>query len=103
MNKVVHIKKEPYDVYIGRGYGSKWGNPFTHIADKKTAAQYIVASREEDVQKYREWILEGEGKWLLDHLHELEGKTLGCWCAPKLCHGNALIEIINERKQNNNE
>lgn len=24
--KVVHCKKEPYDVYIGRG--SKWENPF---------------------------------------------------------------------------
>lgn len=24
--KVVHCKKEKYDVYIGRG--SKWGNPF---------------------------------------------------------------------------
>lgn len=96
--KVVHFKREPHDVYIGRP--SKWGNPFTHIADKKTAAQFIVASREEAVQKYKEWILEGDGKWLLEHLHELEGKTLGCWCAPKLCHGNALIEIINERKNN---
>lgn len=25
---VVHCKREPYDVYIGRG--SKWGNPFSH-------------------------------------------------------------------------
>ena len=99
--KVVHFKREPHDEYIGRP--SKWGNPFTHIADKKTAAQFIVASREEAVQKYKEWILEGDGQWLLDHLHELEGKTLGCWCAPKLCHGNALIEIINERKKMNNE
>jgi len=95
--KVVHFKREPHDVYIGRP--SKWGNPFTHIADKKTAAKYIVASREEAVQKYKEWILEGEGQWLLEHLHELEGKTLGCWCAPKLCHGNALIEIINEKNK----
>jgi len=29
MIRVVHCKREPYDVYIGRG--SKWGNPFTHI------------------------------------------------------------------------
>ena len=26
MIKVVHINKEEYDIYIGRG--SKWGNPF---------------------------------------------------------------------------
>lgn len=101
MSRVVHFKKEKYDVYIGRP--SKWGNPFTHIDDRKTAAHFIVSSREEAVQKYKEWILEGDGKWLLDHLHELEGKTLGCWCAPKLCHGNALIEIINERKKMSKE
>jgi hypothetical protein len=104
--KVVHFKKEPCDVYVGRP--SKWGNPFTHIADKKTAAQFIVASREEAVQKYREWILEGDGKWLLDHLHELEGKTLGCWCCQTpsyyvegmkmICHGEVLMEILENDK-----
>ena len=94
--KVVHFKKEPYDVYIGRG--SRWGNPFTHIDNKPTKATQIVSSREEAVQKYREWILEGDGQWLLEHLAELEGKTLGCWCAPKLCHGSVLIEIIEQRK-----
>ncbi len=93
--KVVHFKKEKYDVYIGRP--SKWGNPFTHIDDRRTAAKFIVGSREDAVSSYKEWILNGDGRWLLEHLHELEGKTLGCWCAPKKCHGDALIEIINER------
>lgn len=91
--KVVHFKKEKYDVYIGRG--SKWGNPFTHITDKPTTAKFIVASREEAIQKYKEWLLEGEGKWLLEHLHELKGKTLGCWCHPKACHGDVLLELAN--------
>ena len=31
MTKVVHCKKELYDVYIGRP--SKWGNPFSHIKE----------------------------------------------------------------------
>lgn len=26
--KVVHFKKEPFDIYIGRP--SVWGNPFSH-------------------------------------------------------------------------
>lgn len=109
--KVVHFKKEPYDVYVGRP--SKWGNPFTHIDDRKTAAKFIVASREEAIQKYKEWILEGDGKWLLEHLHELEGKTLGCWCCQTpsyyvegmkmICHGEALMEIINQRKKMSKE
>ena len=95
---VVHCKKEPYNVYIGRP--SKWGNPFTHIADKKTAAQFVVSSRDEAVEAYRLWITEGEGKHLLEDLHELRGKVLGCWCAPKACHGDVLLKLIEEKYGN---
>jgi hypothetical protein len=90
--KVVHCKKEPYDVYIGRP--SKWGNPFTHIKDKKTKAEFIVETRDEAVDKYRDWILSNPE--LLKDLHELKGKTLGCWCKPKSCHGDVLIELIDK-------
>lgn len=24
---------------------------------------------------------------------ELRGKVLGCWCAPKMCHGDVLAEL----------
>jgi hypothetical protein len=92
--KVVHIKKEAYDVYVGRP--TQWGNPFTHLADKKTLAKHIVATREEAVEKYREWITEGEGKWLLEHLPKLKGKTLACWCHPKACHADVLFELANK-------
>lgn len=33
-------------------------------------------------------------------LDELKDKILGCWCAPKLCHGHVLVELINERYEN---
>lgn len=91
--KVVHCKKERYDVYIGRP--SKWGNPFTHKKDQKTLAKYIVNSREEAIEKYKEWITNGEGKYLLKDLHELKNKTLGCWCKPNNCHGDILIELLD--------
>lgn len=93
--KVVHCKKETYDVYIGRG--SKWGNPYSH--KEGTTAKYILPTRAEAVEAYRDYILNGEGKHLLDDLHELEGKVLGCWCKPKSCHGDILVEIIEQRKQ----
>jgi Domain of unknown function (DUF4326) len=96
--RVVHFKREPYDTYIGRP--SKWGNPFTHIADKKTAAQFVVSSRDEAVEAYREWITGGEGKHLLEDLPELKGKVLGCWCAPKACHGDVLLKLIEEKYGN---
>lgn len=88
--KVVHCKREPYDIYIGRP--GKWGNPFSHLSG--TLAKYKVETREEAVESYRKWITEGEGKHLLKHLDELRGKTLGCWCKPKSCHGDILVELL---------
>jgi len=88
---VVHCKKEHYDVYIGRP--SKWGNPFSH--KDGTLAIYKTSTREEAVEKYRDWITNGEGKHLLKDLHQLKGKVLGCWCAPSKCHGDVLLELAN--------
>lgn len=88
--KVVHCKKERYDVYIGRP--SKWGNPYSH--KEGTQARFKVATREEAINKYREYILNKPE--LLEDLCELKGKTLGCWCAPKLCHGDILVELVEE-------
>ena len=90
--KVVNkYHKIPYDIYIGRG--SRWGNPFTHL-EGKSLAQFKVATREEAIEKYREWIM--EQPQLLADLHELKGKTLGCFCKPKSCHGDVLVELVNK-------
>lgn len=91
MTKVVHLKKEPYDVYIGRP--SKWGNPFSHL--NGTLAKFKVNSREEAVEAYRNWITKGEGQYLLKDLHELQGKIIACWCAPLACHGDVLAELAD--------
>ena len=89
--RVVHCKREPSDVYIGRG--SKWGNPFTHLDG--TTARFRVGTREEAIARYASWIREQPE--LLEALPELAGKTLGCWCAPKSCHGEILVELCRER------
>lgn len=88
--KVVHIN-EPHDIYIGRP--GKWGNPFTHIKDRTTKGQFIVKTREEAINKYREWIK--SQPHLMSDLESLRGKVLGCWCKPKTCHGDVLIELLN--------
>lgn len=87
---IVHCKMEPYDVCIGRP--SKWGNPFSH--KHGTLAKYKVATRQEAIEAYRKWITEGKGRYLLTHLHELAGMTLGCWCKPHACHGDVLVEFV---------
>jgi len=93
MTRVVHCKKEPYDVYIGRP--SKWGNPFSHQSNG-TLAEFIVPTRDDAVEAYEEWITSGDGQHLLADLHELKDKTLGCWCKPKRCHGDVLVKLIEK-------
>jgi len=93
ITKVVHFKKQECDVYIGRP--SKWGNPFTKIRDKNTLAKHVIGPDEDAIEKYREWITEGEGKYLLNDLEELRDKRLGCWCSPKRCHGDVLVELLH--------
>jgi hypothetical protein len=87
--RVVHMKKEPYDVYIGRG--SKWGNPFSH--KEGTLAQWVVKNRGEAIEKYEEYLLHNEE--LQASLTELKGKTLGCWCKPQTCHGDVLAKYAD--------
>ncbi len=84
--RVVHCKKESYDIYIGRP--SKWGNPFSIGKD---------GTRSEVIKKYEDYILSNPK--LLKDLHELKGKTLGCWCSPKSCHGDILIKLVSELEE----
>jgi len=83
---VVNLKKDSYDVYIGRG--SKWGNPFRIGPD---------GTRDDVVEKYYRYIL--NKLELLKSLHELKGKTLGCYCKPEACHGDVLVYLINENNR----
>jgi len=91
--KVVHCLRQPFDVYIGREYrrngvyhpASKWQNPF-HLGPD--------GSRDEVISKYRERLLQIPE--LLAALPELRGKRLGCFCAPKACHGDVLLELAEK-------
>ena len=98
---VVHCKKEPFDVYIGRKTnqypeeGGRWGNPFV-IGEE--------GNRKEVIEKYRLWL---KGKLDSPNLespptiqqirNELQGKVLGCWCSPLPCHGDVLARIANRK------
>ena len=79
---VVHIKRAPFHVYIGRP--GPWGNPFVIGRD---------GDRDEVIRKYESWLLEQPD--LMARLPELRGKVLGCWCAPQACHGDVLLRLAN--------
>ena len=81
--RVVRLS-EPHDVYIGRP--SKWGNPFAIGRD---------GTRLDVIAKYREWIKSQPE--LIAALPELQGKRLGCYCAPLACHGHVLAELADAR------
>jgi len=87
---VVHCKRDRYDVYIGRP--SRWGNPFTHISDRKTKAEFIVGSREEAIERYEDYLF---SSGLIAHIEELRGMVLACWCKPQSCHGDVLVRVLN--------
>lgn len=84
MRRVVHCKQSPFDVYIGRP--SKWGNPFVIGLD---------GDRQEVIEKYTSW-LQAQPYLIAKAKQELRGKVLGCWCAPRACHGDVLIKLIEE-------
>ena len=88
--------------YIGRGgivfidsvrfpeNASIWANPYK-----------LEASREESLRKFREYIVKKiKDKNLYEELMGLDGKNLGCWCKPESCHGDILIQLIEEYKKN---
>ena len=95
MTKVINLNNVPDiecwlkntdNVYIGREKdfvkGSKWGNPYK--VKKNNGRKKVVLHYE----KY----IRGK-KNLYKCLNELKGKTLGCWCVPKFCHGTILQRL----------
>jgi Domain of unknown function (DUF4326) len=83
MTRVVNCKKEFYDVPIDRT--TKWGNPY--------AIGNLYGTREEVIEKYRRYLYDSG---LINDIEELRDKILGCWCAPRPCHGDVLVSILND-------
>ena len=103
--------REGSAVYVGRPKGGgvcHYGNPFTHMGEG-TLALFKVNTREEAVRAYDEWLrgfkiypnnprLEAQRAWILNHLRELRGKDLVCWCAPRACHADILLVVANKEE-----
>lgn len=82
---VVHCRRAPYDVYVGRP--SIWGNPYA-VGGRGglTRAQAIAAFKV---------YLQSKPELIARAKRELKGKVLGCFCKPLACHGDILAEIAN--------
>lgn len=104
--KVVNLFKESYDVYIGRdnmGRGADkieigkrgWlGNPY-HMKQNNELSRKIVLDKFKDYFYTRIKLDEEFRK----AVHELKGKTLGCYCKPKSCHGDIIVDYLNNLEE----
>lgn len=84
MGNVVHCKRAPFDIYVGRP--SRYGNPYTIGRD---------GTRAEVIAKYEAW-LRSQPELVARVKRELRGKVLSCWCAPLPCHAEVLARIAVE-------
>ena len=95
---MVNLKNETYTRYIGRS--GDFGNPF------------IIGpfcTRAESIERHRQWLLKWlqhqeevvigiySNRWVIEHLEELRGEVLGCYCKPLACHGDVLVELLEEK------
>jgi hypothetical protein len=93
--KIVNIRKEKYDVYIGRaGHGQDgyFGNPFVLGKD---------GNRKEVLEKYKVYFynrIKNDPEFK-SRIERLAGLTLGCFCVPLKCHGHIIIEYLNSIKK----
>ncbi|WCO82145.1 hypothetical protein vBPpSSYP_163 [Pseudomonas phage vB_PpS_SYP] len=89
---VVNKHWQDFQVYIGRG--SKWGNPYSH--KEGTKALFKVDTVEQAIAGYRDhlWGQIREGSISIDDLKSLAGKSLGCTCKPRPCHGDIIVKAV---------
>ena len=80
---VVHCKKNEYDVYIGRP--PKYDHPFGVLLYHFGLGSVDSPAR-----------MGGHTARTDGFIHELKGKRLGCWRAPRSCHGDILSRLVNE-------
>jgi hypothetical protein len=89
--RVVHCKRAAPGTFVYIGRPSKFGNPFP--LDNPNDA----AARDRVIRQY-ELHLRNQPQLMRDARAELRGRNLGCYCAPRPCHGDVLLRIANSDK-----
>jgi hypothetical protein len=90
-------------VYVGRGCGLPWGNPFR--AKDAEAAGYANGAAVATLA-FQRWLagdrefkraeVDPEGDWILANIGMLRGKVLMCWCPEgRPCHADVLLAMAN--------
>lgn len=106
MTRVVNVRKERCEIYIGRAAmvpmmdafnaGLRVRHPSSLFANPFRVEAF---GRLDAIEKYCGWLRDQPR--LIDAARaSLRGRILGCWCAPLQCHGHILALIVEwpERK-----
>ena len=92
-----------YPIYRG---GSVLGNPYTDKPLQGTLAVFKARNREDAIEKYSSYFDAQYGRnieftKIVDEIYEKykNGETiyLECYCYPKPCHGNVIVEKLQKR------
>ena len=78
---------DDHDVRIDRR--TRWGNP--HHLDRPGDHD----ERRACIRAYARWLAHRDQSWILEDVELLRGQKLGCWCAPRLCHGHVLALLAD--------
>lgn len=102
MTRIVNIKFEEFDLYIGRpgkGQSGYYGNPHNIGYCKICKKEH---DREECLKEYKKYFynrINNDPKFK-EKILELKDKTLGCFCKTPLdptikCHGDIIKEYLD--------
>lgn len=89
--KLVNMSRHGREGVTPIDRSTRFGNPFRL---EKDGGEY---SREGSIEAYREWFSEKveNDPEFRQAVENLRGKTLGCWCKPKACHGDVVVEYLH--------
>lgn len=105
MTTVTNLHHQGYDVYIGRGGGGsvpkvpwRWGwlgNPVV-VGKVCPVCGDTHSDNGSTLPCYREYLLERlkNPAWA-EEFYKIEGKILGCFCKPRPCHGDVIVEVLD--------
>lgn len=81
---------------------SKWGNPFKVTPERSQLSA---------VGAFRIWLttegvtagIQERKQWMLDHMPDLRGKNLACWCSlNSACHADVLLSLVGAGEETAN-
>ena len=99
--RVVNLYKESYDIYIGRpgrGVDGYLGNPI-RTGEVCPVCYKIHTEKGSTLPCYKVYLgfrVEADESFRT-RLLSLKGRVLGCFCKPKACHGDIIVEWLEKQ------